>query len=92
MVPFHPDSQNSLNVLQSNLSVSKATDPGSTSCEKVRFLINADILYEIVVFGLADKDAKVTKVYKNILLYTVSNVDLSWFKANIFDGSDQAAK
>jgi len=77
MLPFQPYSPNSLNVLQSNLSVSKATDPGSTSCEKVRFLINADILYEIVVFGLADKDAKVTKVYKNIFLYTVWNIDIS---------------
>ena len=46
-------------IFQSCLSVAKATDPGSTSCEKVKFLINSDLLYEIIVFGLADKDSKV---------------------------------
>ena len=46
-------------IFQSCLSVSKATDPGSTSCEKAKFLINSDLLYEVVVFGLADKDSKV---------------------------------
>ena len=48
-------------MFQSCLSVSKATDPGSTSCEKAKFLINSDLLYEVVVFGLADKDSKVGK-------------------------------
>ena len=57
-------------MFQSCLSVSKATDPGSTSCEKAKFLINSDLLYDVVVFGLADKDSKVG----NIRIYHKNSV------------------
>lgn len=43
--------------------MAKATDPGSSSSEKVRYIIQADMLYEIIVFGLADKNMKVKKRY-----------------------------
>ncbi len=52
-------------LLQKCLSVAKAMDPSATaSSEKVKFLIHADLLYEIVLFGLADKDTKVSQSSK----------------------------
>jgi len=47
--------------IQKSLSVAKAMDPAAaSSCDKAKFLIHADLLYEIVLFGLADKNTKVT--------------------------------
>ncbi|XP_053402564.1 rotatin-like [Mercenaria mercenaria] len=62
-----------LHIVQAQLSVSKASDPSSTSCLKVKFIINADILYEIVVFGLADKDAKVASCATDIMCHLLKS-------------------
>ncbi|WAR12025.1 RTTN-like protein, partial [Mya arenaria] len=55
-----------LQCVKTNLSVLKASEPGSTSCEKVRFIIDADILYEIIVANAASE--LVTHLLKSQLL------------------------
>ncbi|WAR12090.1 RTTN-like protein, partial [Mya arenaria] len=54
-----------LQCVKTNLSVLKASEPGSTSCEKVRFIIDADILYEIVANAASEL---VTHLLKSQLL------------------------
>lgn len=60
-------------LVQCNLSVTKAIDPSSTCCDKVKFLLNSDILYEMIVFGLADKDGKVSSVASEILCHLLKS-------------------
>ncbi|XP_052818061.1 rotatin-like [Mya arenaria] len=62
-----------LQCVKTNLSVLKASEPGSTSCEKVRFIIDADILYEIIVFGLADKDTKVANAASELVTHLLKS-------------------
>lgn len=49
-------------MLQGCLSVDEASDPNSDACMLSRFLLDPDVLYEISVFGLADKDTKVQMI------------------------------
>ncbi|XP_060587035.1 rotatin-like, partial [Ruditapes philippinarum] len=64
---------NVLNTVKTHLSVAKASDPTSTSCLKVKFIINADILYEVIVFGLADKDAKIASCATDIMSHLLKS-------------------
>ncbi|XP_052274853.1 rotatin-like isoform X2 [Dreissena polymorpha] len=64
---------NVLQVVKSSLSVMKACEPGSTSSEKAKFLLNSDILYEIVQFGLADKDDQVSGVASDLVTHLLKS-------------------
>ncbi|KAK3610373.1 hypothetical protein CHS0354_008649 [Potamilus streckersoni] len=59
-----------LQTLQSSLSVNKSVDPGSSqACDKAKFLINTDVTYEIILYGLADSDPKVCGYASDILVH-----------------------
>ncbi|KAL3860206.1 hypothetical protein ACJMK2_010362 [Sinanodonta woodiana] len=59
-----------LQTLQSSLSVNKAVDPGSSqACDKAKFLINTDVTYEIILYGLADNDPKVCGFASDVLVH-----------------------
>ncbi|KAL4234763.1 hypothetical protein ACF0H5_006405 [Mactra antiquata] len=62
-----------LQSIQNNLSVSNATDPTSTSCNKVKYLLHSDILHEIVVFGLADTVQVVSSLASDIMSHLLKS-------------------
>ncbi|KAJ8303020.1 hypothetical protein KUTeg_019416 [Tegillarca granosa] len=57
-------------VIKGSLSVSEASDPSSRACFLSRFIFDTEVLYEMIVFGLSDKDKKVSSA-ANLLIHHV---------------------
>ncbi|XP_052063673.1 rotatin-like [Mytilus californianus] len=60
-------------VIKGCLSVDEASDPNSDACMLSRFLLDPDILYEISVFGLNDKDTKVSKTSNDLVCHLLDS-------------------
>lgn len=60
-------------VIKGCLSVDEASDPNSDACMLSRFLLDPDVLYEISVFGLADKDTKVSKTANDLVCHLLDS-------------------
>ncbi|KAL5022092.1 hypothetical protein ScPMuIL_001247 [Solemya velum] len=55
------------------LSVDHASEPNSTSCYQSRFLFHPDVLFEVVTFGLADSDSKVSGMAVDLTLHLIQS-------------------
>ncbi|ESO98430.1 hypothetical protein LOTGIDRAFT_231452 [Lottia gigantea] len=61
-----------LNLIQSVLNVKEAATPLSRSCLQAQFILDPDILYQLVVFGLNDSHKQISN-HANTLLYHLLN-------------------
>ncbi|XP_046578265.1 LOW QUALITY PROTEIN: rotatin-like [Haliotis rubra] len=57
-----------LHTVQTSLNVNQAADPKSRTCLRVKFLLDHDVLYEIICFGLADSDPQVATAAGDLTL------------------------
>ncbi|KAK3086250.1 hypothetical protein FSP39_015771, partial [Pinctada imbricata] len=62
-----------IQVLKGSLSIEEASDPSSRACYLSRFLFHPDVLYQIVVFGLADQDSVVSKLATDVLCHILDS-------------------
>ncbi|XP_060080267.1 rotatin-like [Ylistrum balloti] len=62
-----------LQIIKGAVCVNEASDPNSEACRLGRFLFDTDILYQITVFGLDDKDVKVAKTAADLMCYLLNS-------------------
>ncbi|XP_050395156.2 rotatin [Patella vulgata] len=62
-----------LHHIQAVLNVKEAADPRSRSCLQACFLLDSDILYELVVFGLNDSEKEISVVCTELIHHVLNS-------------------
>ncbi|XP_069111957.1 rotatin-like isoform X2 [Argopecten irradians] len=62
-----------LQIVKGAVCVDEAADPRSEACRLSRFLFDTDVLYQVIVFGLDDKDVKVARMASELMHHLLSS-------------------